>query len=71
MGAREGLELSGGTRICSADILLNEQPTLGIHFTKPESRAELGSPQGSTQGHRLSSRPTAIVTGKQRHVGGL
>lgn len=65
MGAREGLELSGGTRICSADILSNEQPMLGVHFTKPGSRAGLDSPQGSTQGHRLSSRPEASVTGKQ------
>ena len=71
MGAREGLELSGGTRICSADVMSNEQPTLGVYFTKPERRAELGSPRGSTQGHRLSSRPKATVTGKQRHVGGL
>ena len=55
MGAWEGLELSGGTRICSADILSNEQPMLGVHFTKPGSRAGLDSPQGSTRGHYQGS----------------
>ena len=59
LGAQEGLELSGGTKICSADILSNEQPKLGVHLGR--TRFPTGQHPGpqafqEAQGQSLGSR---------------
>ena len=47
--------LGGPGAVWRDQNLSNEQPMLGVHFTKPGSRAGLDSPQGSTRGHYQGS----------------